>query len=135
MNLPEGVLAYCLLKSVNLTLDQAQLAKATVTDITYRPMCDKLKSFFGNTSSNKQLGNIQAAIKSEPIDIKQESCYSDQATNYGPEYTYYWSGYESRGHGRANESGGGRRAAWRRSQREGQGRNYYAKTSNLLHSH
>ena len=97
-------------------------------------MCDRLKSVFGNTFGNQQLGNAQAAISSEPLDIKQESFYNDYGTNYGTEDTYmcYSSGYGPRGHGRANRHGGGCRAPWGRSQREGQGRIYDAGTCNPL---
>ena len=47
--LPEGVLAYRLLKSAGITKEQEQLAKATVVKFTFSAMCAKLKSIFGDT--------------------------------------------------------------------------------------
>ena len=47
--LPEGVLAYRLLKSAGITKEQEQLAKATVGQFTFSAMCAKLKSIFGDT--------------------------------------------------------------------------------------
>ena len=38
MSLPEGVLAYNLLICANLTNDQQQLCRATVSDMTYDEM-------------------------------------------------------------------------------------------------
>ena len=61
MTLPEGVLAYRVLKSANLTTEQEQLARATVTDITYKAMCDKLKSIL-------EIIHVQTSI---PLHINQ----------------------------------------------------------------
>ena len=102
MNLPEGVLAYRVLKSANLTSEQEQLAKATVTDITYKAMCEKLKAIFGD--------NVRQKMEKPAVEIKQEQFYSDV-----PEETYYntGSGYGQRGGRgrfsfRAGNRGGGR---------------------------
>ena len=83
MELPEGVLAYRVLKSANLTREQEQLAKATVGDITYKSMCGKLKMIFGDN----QRTPIQ---KQSAIEVKQEPLYCDVA-----EETYYNAGYNA----------------------------------------
>ena len=60
MALPEGVLAYRVLKRANLTKEQEQLAKATIGNITYKAMCEKLKTFSETASTQiKHLGRKQ----------------------------------------------------------------------------
>ena len=87
--LPEGVLAYRLLKSAGLTMEQEQLAKATVGEFTYKAMCTKLKSIFGD-SQKKQEGRSSTtdAIQHLP-EMKNEAMYMEEAyynnqRNYGP---------------------------------------------------
>ena len=58
MELPEGVLAYRVLRSANLTGEQEQLARATVSDITYKAMCEKLKAILGTMFSIKQINQL-----------------------------------------------------------------------------
>ena len=120
MILPEGVLAYRVLKSANLTTEQEQLARATVTDITYKAMCDKLKSIFGD---NKQPSNEnRQGILKVPADMKHEPFYCDDS-----EDVYYNdspTGYGQRGRPPYRSSrGGGRRIGFGgRFQREIPGR-------------
>ena len=91
MELPQGVLAYRVLKSANLTTEQEQLAKATAKDVTYKSMCDKLKSIFGDSKSSIQM---KPAIEIKPespfyCDNEEESVYFNSST----------SGYGQRGYG------------------------------------
>ena len=47
--LPDAVLAYQVLKSANIDSEKETLAKATVNDLTFDEMKNKLKSIFGST--------------------------------------------------------------------------------------
>ena len=64
--LPEGVLAYRVLKSANLTREQEQLAKATVGEFTYEAMCTKLKAIFGD------MGKVQGGDAIQLTEAKKE---------------------------------------------------------------
>ena len=48
MKLPEGVLAFRLLKGANLSLDTEKLTRATIKTFTYRDMSTQLKTIFGD---------------------------------------------------------------------------------------
>ena len=52
MEILDGTLAYRLLNSVNLTNEQKQLVKATVSQINYQIMKDQLKKVFASTLTN-----------------------------------------------------------------------------------
>ena len=52
MEILDGVLAYRLLNSVNLTNDQKQLVKTAVSKMDYQIMKDQLKKVFTSTSTN-----------------------------------------------------------------------------------
>ena len=95
MKLPEGVLAYRVLKSANLTEEQEQLAKATVDAITYKAMCDKLRSIFGD-SKNKTTTQSKPAIE-----LNQDPFYC----NNEEEEVYYTS---TSGYGQRGNTGRGR---------------------------
>ena len=84
MYLPEGVLAYRLLKSANLSLEQEQLAKATISSVTYKDMCAKLKSIFGSV----KVGVFQH----EGLGIKTEPTYFGR-----PEEDIYYGNFRERG--------------------------------------
>ena len=51
MEILDGVLAYRLLNSANLTNEQKQLIKATVNKRDYQIMKDQLKKVFSSTSN------------------------------------------------------------------------------------
>ena len=51
MEILDGVLAYKLLNSANLTNEQKQLIKATVNKRDYQIMKDQLKKVFSSTSN------------------------------------------------------------------------------------
>ena len=78
--LPEGVLAYRLLKSAALTPEQEQLSKATVETFTFDAMCNKLKSIFGDLNKNSRQDGSSGIIRMEP---KQEEAYIMEDAYYG----------------------------------------------------
>ena len=90
--LPEGVLAYRLLKSAGITKEQEQLAKATVGQFTFSAMCAKLKSIFGDTVKAEP-PTSGAAIR---VNTEEEVYYSrDKQQEYRGRF---------RGDGRRNNS-------------------------------
>ena len=54
MDLPEGVLAYYLLKCANLPDDQANICKATCSDLTYKNMRQQIEKVTSNSSSDEK---------------------------------------------------------------------------------
>ena len=102
--LPQGVLAYRLLKSASLTREQEQLAKATVGEFTYEAMCTKLKSIFGDMG--KKHGNSAVQL----TEIKQEEAFiaeEDAFFGRNPRRQGDWRQADSRG-SRDYEPRGGR---------------------------
>lgn len=67
LELPDGVLAYRLLRSANLSDAHEQLVRATLASLTYVNMKDQLKKIFSDISTKHV-----PAVKIEPIDT-----YSD----------------------------------------------------------
>ena len=65
MELPTGVLAYRLLKSVDISEDKQQLARATMSSFTYDDMRKQLKAIYDNLSTNEIKGST-TEIKVEP---------------------------------------------------------------------
>ena len=62
MNLPDGVLAYYLLKCANLTEEQTNICRATCTQLTYKDMRAQIEKITSTTGSadkaEKELENI-----------------------------------------------------------------------------
>ena len=80
MEVLDGVLAYRLLKSVNLTKQQKQLAKATVSNMDYQIMKDQLKKVFTSSS-----GYVDNKADIDKIDVKSEeneAFYTSKNNNY-----------------------------------------------------
>ena len=92
--MPQGVLAYRLLKSAALTSEQEQLAKAIVGTFTFDAMCSKLKSIFRNVNKI----NLTEGTAIQMSDIKQEETFmiEEEDALYG--YTP-WRPFEARGRG------------------------------------
>ena len=67
MEILEVVLAYRLLNSANLTNEQKQLVKSTISKIDYQIMKDQLKKVFTSTSTN-----VDKKADTDKIDIKSE---------------------------------------------------------------
>ena len=66
MELPDGVLAYRLLKSAHLSEQHEQLARATLTELTYDNMKGQLKKIFGDPASLENVSHIPS-VKVEPV--------------------------------------------------------------------
>ena len=105
--LPEGVLAYRLLKSAGLTEEQEQLSKATVQEFTYKAMCSKLKSIFGDSNhKQRECSETNEAIRQIP-DVKNEQAMYLEETFYNNQRNYGPSNY-TRGAGWRGSGGRGR---------------------------
>ena len=71
MELPDGVLAYRLLKSANVTNDKQMLCRATITDLTFANMKKQIKAVFNQPSGSKEEKSV--AVKVEP----EETFYNE----------------------------------------------------------
>ena len=78
MELPDGVLAYRVLKSANLSEENEKLARATITTLTYKSMTEQLKKIFGDMS--KSLSQ-QVNLKVEPT-FHNENLGPDEQVNF-----------------------------------------------------
>ena len=65
MELPTGVLAYRLLKSVDISEDKQQLARATMSIFMYDDLKKQLKAIYDNFSTNEIKGST-TEIEIEP---------------------------------------------------------------------
>ena len=66
MEIPDGVLAYRLLKSAYLPEQHEQLARATLTESTYGNMKGPLKKIFGDPASLENVSRMPS-VKVEPV--------------------------------------------------------------------
>ena len=66
VELPDGVLAYRLLKGAHLSEQHEQLARATLTGLTYHNMIGQLKKIFGNATSLEDVSHMPS-VKVEPV--------------------------------------------------------------------
>ena len=66
MELPDGVLAYRLLKSAHLSEQHEQLARATLTELTYDNIKGRLKKIFGDPASLENVSHMPS-VKVEPV--------------------------------------------------------------------
>ena len=68
MILPDGVLAYRVLNSANLTMDQMALCRATMTDLKYNEMVKQLRRLFANLITSGPVNNPSTIQpKEEPV--------------------------------------------------------------------
>lgn len=105
LELPDGVLAYRLLRSANLSDTHEQLARATLTALTYVNMQTQLKKIFNSENSSTSNQASAQHIKIEPTYVSQhqseEETYYVQRGNRGSRYSQRRGGYASRrGRGR-----------------------------------
>lgn len=108
MDIPDGVLAYRLLNNANLSEDKKQLIKATLKEMKYDEMKEKLKKVFTSNDS-PQTSASRGFIKHE---TENETFHSSDASEsfYGSSgYNYRGSG--GRGRGRGYTRGAGSRGA------------------------
>ena len=96
LELPTGVLAYRLLKSVDISEDKQQLARATMSSFAYDDMKKQLKAMYDNLSTSKIKGST-TKIKGSTTKIKVEPTY--EVKTY--EKSDRLDGYFSRGQSNA----------------------------------
>ena len=100
IDLPEPVLAYHLLKSANISQEKEQLARATLTELTYAGMKKQLKKIFDETGVGSSSTIWSGNIKIEPV--FQASCTDDEEDIlYGKSYRN-WGHRNFQGRGRTN---------------------------------
>ena len=85
MTMSSPILAYRLLKSANVTEHHEQLVRATVNELTYEEMKDKLKKIFGHKPDFSTSDSVQ--IKSEPTYESSSGNYENE-TMYTPQSNY-----------------------------------------------
>ena len=101
MEILDGVLAYRLLNSANLTRDQKQLVKATVSKMDYNIMKDQLKKVFTNTA--RDLSSRDEAEEKFKIETEEKSdvYYNKEINKYN---TYRGRGRNNFNRGRYNNN-------------------------------
>ena len=119
IELPSAVLAYRLLKSANLSEEKQQLARATISDLTYDNMKRQLKAIHDSlpASSNQSL-----EIKKEPTFVAEttsDNYFSNNSSNN-------FSGNKSFYHGRYNH----RRGNYNNRGRQGKPNNFNSRDQN-----
>ena len=87
MTLPDGVLAYALLKCCNLSEEQSQICRATVTELKYDDMKKQILKV-ASQSIPQDTTQSQAAASSVPVNYSQNYEYYDDEEEY-------WDDYES----------------------------------------
>ena len=105
MEILDGVLAYRLLNNANLSHEEMQLVKATITEMTYENMKQKLKMVFTNSKTEKNV-EFKDGIKME-FDSSAPSYYAEDGyenkmfDSEGRGNTYYVSrgSFRERGRG------------------------------------
>ena len=98
--LPDEVLAFHVLKAMNLSESEERLAKATVAKLDYTTMVDKIKTLSSNASSSDCGEFDSVEIKAEPDDV-----YYTRGRGFG--FRGRSRGFNPRGRGRfykSNES-------------------------------
>ena len=86
LDLPDGVLAYRLLKSANLEPDTQALVRATVTSLTLADMKKQIRAVFDHTAIDGLKGSFKA-VKLEPKDVM----YTSEAYEHGEDAEVYYS--------------------------------------------
>ena len=84
MEILDGVLAYTLLNSANLTSEQKHLVKAPVSKVDYQITKEQLKKVFTST-----LTNVHDKTEVDKIDVKpEENFYTSRGKNYRQQISY-----------------------------------------------
>ena len=78
MELPDGVLAYRVLKSAGLSEENEKLARETITTLTYKSMTEQLKKIFGDMLKSF---SQQVNLKVEPT-FHNENLSPDEEVNF-----------------------------------------------------
>ena len=103
MELPDGVLAFRLLKSANISKEKQQLASATLTELTFADMRKQLKAIHDSASNHY---DIQAELP-----VKVEPVYEVADFKHDSEVLFNRSGRQQRGNyrGRTRSYGNNRK--------------------------
>ena len=104
MILPDGVLAYRVLNSANLSNEQMTLCRATMTDLKYDDMVKQLKRLFADAITSAPVGaqSTLAQAKEEPIFFNENSNDAN-SVYYGDSRRRTWyRGNRGRGRGNSN---------------------------------
>ena len=88
MEIHEGVLAYRLLNSANLSENHKQLVRATLSEMKYNKMKDQLKKVFSNVTSNRAKTKEDLPVKIEPNDTFYGSSVEQNHSNNSEELFY-----------------------------------------------
>ena len=72
MKLPEGVLAFSLLKAANLSHDTEKLARATIKTLTYKDMSTQLKTIFGDQQTISNISKDMQGILKLPSEASKD---------------------------------------------------------------
>ena len=72
MELPDGVLSYRLLKSAHLSEQHEQLARATLTELTYDNMKGQLKKIFGNPTSLEKVSHMPSVKIEQVLQVNEK---------------------------------------------------------------
>ena len=83
IELPDGMLAYCVLKNTNFSTENEKLARATIKELTYKNMCEQLRKSFVVISASQKSEGQQLAKKPEPTfevtPDSEEAFYSNRS--------------------------------------------------------
>ena len=80
MELPDGVLAYRVLKNANISQEHEQLARATITEFSFSNITEQLKKNFGDVATTQN--SVTAAVKADPtfqVENKEDAFYGNYA--------------------------------------------------------
>ena len=99
MEIHDGVLTYRLLNSANLTKENMQLVKATLPEMKYSLMKDKLKKIFTSSEPNNEKANIK---------IEPDTLYDETISNEPSQvlYSKFKGSNNNRGNYQGNRNGG-----------------------------
>ena len=109
MTLPEGVLAYRLLKSASLSESEEKLARATVESLTFKDMKATLKKITGQSSNGKSEGIVvkaEAFVNEAGRNAPVSSCSSLDSTLYTQTGRRNWNSRYRPNSGRYRQNGG-----------------------------
>jgi hypothetical protein len=104
MVLPDGVLAYRFLHSVNLKDEEMKLCRATITEFTYKDMQQKVLSLYGDRVKDT-FPSTSTSIKEEPVFYGNHEGYHQRGGYRGSR-----GGYNKGTRGRGREAVGDRQS-------------------------
>ena len=100
----DNILAYRVLKSANLSLPHEQLARATITTLTYDNMTTQLRKIFGDSGKSLNTERESPLVKIEPVleatahdEQTEESFYDEQSDVYYGAHSDVYYGANVRG--------------------------------------